>query len=385
MRILHLCSSIDPATGGPANVLDRLSRLQAASGHQVTVITADAPGHLGDLLARLKSAGVEAHLRGPHQGPLAKGAGVLDAVRGALARGVDIGHIHGVWQHTPHWGAGLLRRARVPYVFRPCGMLDPWCLAQGALKKKLFLALRGRRDLNAAAALHFTTETERRLVEPLSLAPKPYVIANGIDWDEFDPPPARGLFRRSLGLNDEPLVVFLSRLHYKKGIELLIPAFAQAAPANAMLALVGPGEDDYVKSLADLARREGVGERVKFTGMIKGRARLEALIDADVFCLPSYQENFGVAVAEASGVGTPVLISDQVNICDEVIREKVGVVVPCAVPPLAEALQSMLRDRAEIRAMGERGRAWAARTFDWRGIALRIESMYAEVLARAPG
>lgn len=382
VRILHLCSSIDPASGGPANVLDRLSRLQASAGHDVSVVTADDPAVVGGIIESLRLAGVNAQAGGPPTGPLAKGSRVLAMINGVIRAGIDIGHIHGVWQHTPHWGSAMLRRARVPYVFRPCGMLDPWSLRQGALKKKLFLALRGRRDLNGAAAIHYTTETERRLAGPLNLRPKEFVIPNGIELGEFDPPPERGVFRREQGIADDaPLVVFLSRLHYKKGIELLLPAFKDAAPAGAVLALCGPGEDDYVRSLRALAETLGIAARVKFTGMLKGRARLLALADADIFCLPSYQENFGVVVVEAAAAGAAVLISDQVNIWDEVVCERAGEACPCDVPALAAKLRAMLGDLPGTRRIGERGRAWA-RTFDWSKISGRIEAMYREVLAR---
>lgn len=379
MRILHVCSSIDPATGGPANVLDRLARIQAAAGHDVTVVVADDPNVIVGVVEGLQRAGVRTIAGGPPSGPLYIGRGVLPAVREAIARGVDVAHVHGVWLHPQHWSSALLRRAGVPYVFRPCGMLDPWCLRQGALKKKLFLWLRGRRDLNAAAGLHFTTETERRLVRPLGLSPREFVIPNGIEWSEFDPPPAPSAFRRAHGIDAEaPLVVFLSRLHYKKGIELLLPAFARAAAPEARLALCGPGEADYVQSLKRIAADLGLADRVLLPGMIKGRARLEALADADVFCLPSYQENFGVAVVEAAGVGTAVLISDQVNVCDEVAAAGAGEVTPCAVEPLTQKLRAMLADRRATRAMGARGRAWA-RGFDWNVVARRIEEMYREI------
>ncbi len=382
VRILHLCSSIDPTTGGPANVLDRLSRLQATAGHQVSVVTADDPAVVASVLNGLRAVGATANSGGPWRGPLAKGPRVAELIGEALGHGIDVAHIHGVWHHTPHWGSAMLRRGRVPYVFRPCGMLDPWSLRQGALKKKVFLALRGRRDLNGAAAIHYTTETERRLAGPLKLGPKEFVIPNGIELGEFDPPPERGVFRREQSIaGDAPLVVFLSRLHYKKGIELLLPAFKEAAPAEAVLALCGPGDDEYVGSLRALAEKLGITARVRFTGMLKGRSRLLALADADVFCLPSYQENFGVVVVEAAAAGAAVLVSDQVNIWDEVVRERAGAACPCEVPALTSKLRVMLSDLTSTRRMGERGREWA-RTFDWAQISGRIEAMYREVVGR---
>ncbi|MCC6906476.1 MAG: glycosyltransferase [Phycisphaerales bacterium] len=379
MKILHVCTSIDPRTGGPANVLARLARVQAEKcGHEVHIITADDPARVRDVSAGLGGARLAAG--GPARGPLAKGPRTAALLDERLAAGVDLVHIHGLWQHAPHAAAAKARKAGVPYIFRPCGMLDPWSLNQGRIKKRLFLTLVARRHLNHAAALHFTTETERRLVAPLGLAPAAHVIPNGLDWTEFETLPPRGAFRAAHGIGDRPLVMFLSRVHHKKGLDLLLPAFALLANRQAMLAIIGPGEPEYVEQLQAQARQLGMADRVLFPGMIGGRARLEALHDADLFCLPSYQENFGVSVIEALGVGTPVLISDQVNIHDEVAAAGVGEVVPCRVEPLAARLEAMFADRSALAEMGARARPWVERTFRWDVIAGKIDAMYAEVV-----
>ncbi|MCL4196748.1 MAG: glycosyltransferase [Phycisphaerales bacterium] len=380
MRVLHVLTSIDPSTGGPANVLSRLARVQAQRGHVVRVITADDPATIGAVTEQMRLAGVEHRGCGPMHGPLGRGPATRREMEAALRAGVDIAHVHGVWQHTPHAGAAAARAAGVPYIMRPCGMLDPWSLRQGRLKKRIFLALVARRHLNRAAALHYTTETERRLAEPLGLRSPTFVIPNGLDWDEFEPLPPRGAFRAAHGIGERTLIVFLSRVHHKKGLGLLLPALARLPDAGVMLAVVGPGEARYITELRARAAALGVGDRVIFPGMIVGRARLEALRDADLFCLPSFQENFGVSVIEALGVGTPVLISDQVNICAEVAAAEVGEVVPCEVEPLARRLATMLADRPRLAEMAARARPWVERTFRWDAIAARIDAMYEQVV-----
>lgn len=380
MRILHVLTSIDPSTGGPANVLARLARVQSGRGHSVCVLTADDPASVQPVTSELRAAGVEHRACGPMRGPFAAGRATRREIEGMLGAGVDVVHIHGLWQHAPHTAAAAARAAGAPYIMRPCGMLDPWTLRQGRLKKRLFLALVARRHLNRAAALHYTTDTERRLVEPLHLRPRAFVIPNGLDWAEFEALPARGAFRAAHGIGQRPLIVFLSRVHHKKGLSLLLPAFAALRDASVMLAIVGPGDAGYVEQLRAQAASLGVGERVIFPGMIAGRARLEALRDADLFCLPSYQENFGVSVIEALGVGTPVLISDQVNICSEVAAAEVGEVVPCEVEPLAQRMAAMLADRGRLAEMAARARPWVERTFRWDAIAAQIDAMYEQVV-----
>ncbi|MFU8828199.1 MAG: glycosyltransferase [Phycisphaerales bacterium] len=382
MRIVHLTNSIDPVSGGPANVLARLAPVQVQRGHEVTIITADAPESVRDIVETLRIQGVAVEAKGPGSGPISRAPGAIRSLNLAIERGVDLMHGHGLWQHLVHWGASMSRKRGTPYIIRPCGMLDPWSLSQGRLKKQLFLAMKARKDLNRSAAVHYTTETERKLTEPLNLRAPAFIIPNGLDWGEFENLPPAGAFREKHGLGDRPLVVFLSRLHHKKGLDLLLPAFADAAPQDAVLALVGPSDENYLSSLKAQGEQLGVSDRLIFTGMLKGTERIEALADADLFTLPSYQENFGVAVIEAAGAGTPVLISDQVNICGEVEAAKVGRVVACETGVLGAALGEMLADRVSLRVTGERARAWARDHFSWSSIADQVDAMYASVVSR---
>lgn len=385
MRILHVCTSIDPATGGPANVLARLTRVQAEMlNHDITILTADAPDCVPGVVNPLRELGIDVRQGGPGGGPFCKGPTVASQLQDLIAsRDFDVVHCHGIWQHASHCAIATAHKHKVPVIVRTCGMLDPWSLRQGHLKKQAFLALRGRRDLNHASALHFTTETERRLVVPLKLKPRTFTIPNGIDWDEFETLPEPGRFRATHRIPEAaPLITFLSRLHAKKGLDLLVPALAKLNNVTTHLALVGPGDDAYVSELREKVDALGLTDRVIFAGMLSGAARLEPLIDADVFCLPSYQENFGVVVIEAAATGTPVVISDQVNICDDVADAEVGLVVPCEVDALASALQSLVLDDPDTRRrMAENCRPWVERTFKWTRIAEQVDEMYNAVIS----
>ena len=382
LRILHLINSIDPTTGGPANVLLRLATIQARHDHNVTIITSDEPATIESESRTLQDAGVRLITCGPARGPLRSSPRHVPAVRDAIERGIDIAHLHGLWQHLVHWGASALRAADVPHIIRPCGMLDPWTLRQGRWKKRAMLAIKARADLNAADALHFTTQTEMDLTRPLRLRAPGFVLPNGIEWSEFDPLPQPGIFRESLGIDPStPLVLFLSRLHHKKGIDLLLPAFAEGAPSNARLVLVGPGDPETIARVDADAQRLRIADRVIRTGMLRGADRIAAFADADLFCLPSYQENFGVVVVEAGAAGTPVLISDQVNIHQQIADAGCGRVVPCEVKPLGEALRVMLADPEALRAMGARAREHHRHHFSWERIADQLTTQYQRLLA----
>jgi glycosyltransferase involved in cell wall biosynthesis len=262
-------------------------------------------------------------------------------------------------------------------------MLDPWSLSQGALKKKLYLALRLRRHLNRAAAVHFTTPVERDLVRPLGLKAPAIVEPIGVDLAEFAPLPPRGAFRaRFAQIGDRPVVIFLGRLHRKKGLDLLIPAFARAAIHDAVLVLAGPDDGNYRPIVERMIEAERIGSQVIFVGMLHGRQRIEALVDSELFVLPSYQENFGIAVVEALAAGVPVIISDQVNIHQEVREAGGGSVVPLRAEAICTELVRWMADKNLRRQAGERGQTLVRERYDWSRIARNWFEHYALICGR---
>ncbi len=366
--------------GGTAVAVAELGRAQKRAGLDVTVITTFVQPP--DSTAQsLRDAGVDVVEIGPAKGPLQRHASIAPTLRQRIAT-ADIVHIAALWEEIQHQAARVARQLRVPYLISPHGMLDPWSLSQSRLKKQIYLALRLRRDLNAAAALHFTTSIERDLTTPLKLHPPAIVEPNGVDLREFDDLPARRTFRaKHPEIADKPMVLFLSRVHPKKGLDLLVPAFAAAAPPQAMLVIAGPDCDGYAAQVRDAAQRAGIGQRVIFSGMLRGRDRLEPMVDADLFVLPSYQENFGIVVAEALACGCPVIVSDQVNIHPDVYAAGVGQVVPTKIEPLGAALKRWLVDDAQSRqAAAAKAPAFVRERYDWNQIAQRWVGHYQKLL-----
>jgi glycosyltransferase involved in cell wall biosynthesis len=266
----------------------------------------------------------------------------------------DVVHIHGLWEEIQHRAAKLSRWFDKPYLFTPHGMLDPWSLRQGRLKKNIYLTARLRKDLDRASAIHFTDETERDVTSSLGLTPLPIVERLIIDLSDFQPPPPTGRFRALFAnqlthaQGERPFVLFMSRIHHKKGLDLLVPAFAEAIKRNndprTMLVIAGPNIGGYQATVEELVKQHGLVERVILPGMLYGRDRAAAMVDARLFALPSYQENFGVVIIEALAAGTPVLISDQVAIHRHVTEAQVGEVVTTKVEPLTEALCRWISD-----------------------------------------
>jgi glycosyltransferase involved in cell wall biosynthesis len=225
--------------------------------------------------------------------------------------------------------------------------------------------------------MHYTSELERDLAATLGLRPPSLVVPNGVDLREFADLPDRGFLRQRFSqIGERRIVLFLSRIHPKKGLDLLVEAFARAGTAGRVLVITGPDCDGYEAEIRRLVRARNVDESVIFTGPLYGRDRIAALRDADLFALPSHQENFGIAVVEALAAGVPVLISDQVNIYREIQEENVGGVVRMDVDELARALDCWLSDDAMRSAAATRARPLARNRYDWSKIAGRWITEY---------
>lgn len=381
MNVLHVVSNLDPESGGPVEALRGLANAQVKAGLSVGVLATWKQGADLRFAEELKTSGVHIRLVGPCYGPL---CWRWDLARNAY-RAVsefDIIHIHALWEDIQHQAAKSANALDKPYLIRPCGMLDPWSLSQGGWKKSLYLRWRLRRHIDRASSLHFTTDIERDLTKPLALKSPGIVEPNGIQVHEFRELPERGNIRRKYGIPDEvPVCLFLSRLHPKKGLDLLFPAFA-ALDQPAHLVVAGPASDDYRATLEAEVSRLNLGNRVHFAGMLRGQEKLAAFVDADLFVLPSRQENFGNAVVEALAAGVPVVISDQVNIWPEVRGADVGGVVALEVKAITEELRRWLSDADLRKQTAHRAKAFANERYDWDAIAQRWIKHYAALLSK---
>jgi glycosyltransferase involved in cell wall biosynthesis len=246
----------------------------------------------------------------------------------------------------------------------------------------MYMALRLRRNLDHARAIAVTAGPERDLMKPLQLRNDFVIEPLGVDLTEFDSLPAKGWLReRHPEIGPRPIVLFLGRIHHKKGLDLLLPAFARAALGDAVLVLAGPCEPIYLAELRARIGQLGLQDRVVFTGLLLGPERIQAYVDSSLFVLPSYQENFGIAVVEAAAAGCPVLISDRVNIFDDIRSSGVGGVISLGVDELVHGLETWMGDPAALAEAARRGPAFARARYDWNQIAKRWAGHYAGLLA----
>jgi glycosyltransferase involved in cell wall biosynthesis len=385
MRILHVISSLDPAGGGPPSVLWRLAAAQAALGHDVTAVGARAPDRDGvveasrvgvvggDRVSVLKAD------RPPGRVAAALGSRVVDAVRAAPTP--DIVHMHGVWDVPLLRTARWCRARGVPYVVRPAGMLDVWTLRQRAAKKKIALALAYRRMLDRAGAIHALNAHERDTVADLGFASPIEVIPNGVFLEEIERPGDPADFRAEHpALGDRPYALFLSRLHFKKGLDILAEAWARVAPEfpEHRLVLVGPREDDSIDDFRARVERAGVAGSVVEAGAVYGALKPAAFRGAECFVLPSRQEGFSVAITEALALGVPAVVSRD---CHFPEISEVGAGVETSLDPedVAGALRRVLADEGFRRRASEAGRTLVRERFTWPRIARETLALYARL------
>jgi glycosyltransferase involved in cell wall biosynthesis len=359
----------------------RLAAAQAGLGHDVHILTyasPDARSHIESLIEQLPCGDqIVRHELDP-QDHFERFFGRRAAVAcRALVRDVDVLHAHMVWQRIIAVSTDEAKRAGVPYVIRACGVLDPWCLSQKALKKRIALALRYKRMLDDALYLHVLNIDERDLIKPLGLKCPMEVIPNGVFVEEFEQLPPPGTFIADHDeLQGRPFILFMSRLHYKKGLDHLADAFAIFARANDEAHLVVAGPDEGARE--DFERRIAAAEiadRVHLVGPVYGEAKLAALRDASCFCLPSRQEGFSMAITEALACGVPAVISRDCHF-PEVAEAGAGAVVDLDAQRVADALLRVMDDEPLRRRMGDAGRELVRSRFTWPHIAEQTINAY---------
>ena len=400
MRILQVVATLAPRYGGPSVACPELSRELARQGHTVSIFTSDVDGR-GNLdvpLDRpLVKDGVEIryfHGWSRLGGKYTFSPGLWRAL-GENVANFDIVQVWSVYSFSTAAASYWCRKRGVPYIVFPHGSLDPYLRRRNRPRKWFCTKLLAERDYRKASAVLFNTSEEMRLASDWSglqtqpngngHMPKRFVVPIGLHprWFEEPDPAAGERFRHKFpALMGRRLVVYFGRINFKKGLDILAPAFAQVARKyeDLQLVLAGPGDEDYVRKVRRWLAEGGVLEKTTFTGALANEDRFTVLQQAEVFALPSYTENFGQVVCEAMASGVPVVISDQVNIWPEVARSEAGLVVPCDADATAQALRNILDDPARGRQMGRNGRNWVAEHLPWRVVGAQMVSAYEEIV-----
>lgn len=366
MKILHIIPSIDPKGGGPMEGVRQRGLRLLEMGHRVEVVTldnADSPF--------LASYGLPVHALGPSVTGYGFNSRLVPWLRDH-AREYDAIVINGLWNYHSFGAWRALGRMKVPYFVFTHGMLDPWFKHTYPLKhikKWLYWPWADYRVLRDAQAVLFTSEDERLLARQSFwlYRAREAVVAYGTSTPPGDAEVLREKFLAAYpALRGKRILIFLSRIHVKKGCDLLIEAFAKVAALEPQLHLLmaGPDQTGWLATLQEQAARLGVADRITWPGMLQGDMKWGAFYASEAFVLPSHQENFGIAVAEALGCGLPVLISDKVNIWREIENDEVGIVNPDTLQGTEKSLRNWLAlDAAGRRRMGTQARMTFERRF----------------------
>ncbi len=302
----------------------------------------------------------------------------------------DIVHIHGCWQHPSHYAARTASRSGVPYVLAPHGMLDAASLKMGRRwAKSIAWFLWDSAMLHGAAAVHCLNHAEVRC-SPVLKKTRNVIIGNGVPRAALSDLPVRGAWRAQnaalLGDPGRPIVLFMSRLHPKKGLERLLRSWTKLLGVHpaAVLVIAGTGDSGYLQQVGSLIKEIGLQESVFLIGQVSGIAKWQAFVDADVFVLPSFQEGFSMAITEAMGAGLPVVITRECNF-DEVSQCKGGVIIEDGnMDSFVAAASRLLGDREERRRLGANGRNLISTQFTWEAAAQKLEQLYKTLATGVP-
>lgn len=355
MKILHVISSANPAGGGPIEGIKQLAGVLHQRGHSVELLCLDAP--TAPWLAEFP---FPVHATGPSSPGYGYSPRLIPWLR-KHRDAYDQIVVNGIWQFSSFGTWCALRKSGGSYCVFLHGMLDPWFKRRYPLKhlkKWLYWPWAEYRVLRDAAAVLFTCEEERLQARRSFWLYRCHetVVSHGTAGPIGEPGVQRALFLEKFPeLQDRRLLLFLGRIHEKKGCRDLIQAFRQTVSENQSgahdfrLVMAGPAESDYAREVRRTADRLGLTERVIWTGMLSGDLKWGAFHAAEAFVLPSHQENFGIAVAEALACGVPVLISNRVNIWREIDADGAGFVENDDPPGTVRLLQRWLALNATSR------------------------------------
>ncbi|MEK7162808.1 MAG: glycosyltransferase [Patescibacteria group bacterium] len=390
MKILHIVPAYFPAIryGGPIKSVHELNKWLVKNGADVAVYTTNIDG-LDNLNVSLGEAvnidGVKVFYFPISFRPW-KYSFAFHRILAKNIKDFDLIHITSVFLAASTLGAYYAKKFKKPYIISPRGSFMEEPLKYYPLKKKIYISLIEKRNLAGAEAIHFTVEKEKNDYLKLNIPlKKTIIIPNGIDFSNYINIDPINNFREKFGISKDRLVVlFMGRLHKIKGLDTLIPAFAEVIKKEpkAILVLAGPDDDGYGEKikLQITNYKLKIGKDVIFVGMILGEDKIAAYRESDIFVLSSYSENFGMAVVEAMIVGKPVVVTKGVGISKEVEAAGAGLVVEKDVSQIADAILKFLENPQIAAEMGRRGRELVEKEFSSEKVAEKWIEEYNKIL-----
>jgi len=366
MKVVHVISSIDKNTGGPARSVTGLIRGLLNLNLKIDLLTLNS---MSPIMQDFLHKSGEIHLM----------SSLFNLLKKLNQPGqVSIYHGHGMWQLPVALMSMKAIKNHKPFILTTRGMLEPWALTQSKLKKRIALFVFQNKHLRNANCLHATAQSEAKNLRKLGFKNPIAIIPNGINLEEYPKPKSFEKGYRK--------ILFLSRIHPKKGIELLIEAWAQLDKdlrQNWKIEIVGNGELEYIVDLKDLIVKLKISDSVSILPPCYGEAKINKYLTADLFVLPTYSENFGIVVAEALACGVPV-ITTKGTPWEDLITYNCGDWIDTGVQSLVESLcKMMMLSPEELALMGENGRNLIEKKYDMLAVAKQMHQLYQWILNKS--
>ena len=372
LRVLQVVPRIATSSSGPSYSVTRLSAALSDEGHSVRLAV------LEPVPAASRTFDVAGYpcARFPGAYRLGWSSAMRSALRRA-ARDVDVVHNHSMWMMPNIYSAQAASDGKVPLVFSPRGTLSEWARRRSRLRKEILWRLGQRNALFSAACVHATSDEELADIRRLGVRAPVALVPNGIDVPDSLPDRPSCRAPRTL--------IYLSRIHPKKGVDMLLQCWANLARdfPDWTLQIAGPLDGGYAASMQARAAHLGL-ERCAFVGELTGSAKTAALSSADLFVLPTHSENFGIAIAEALAHGTPVVTTEGAP-WRTLADHGCGWSVPVDPTAIEQGLrQAMSLPSATLCEMGQRGRSWMQRDFSWSFVGRAMSEVYLWLRAAGP-
>lgn len=393
MKILHVIPSVSSVRGGPSQAVLEMVKALRDIGVSAEIATTNDNGS-GLLNVPLNQQSIYHHVPvwffprfSPAIAPIREFAfsSSFTVWLWNHIEDYDLIHVHAIFSYPSTVAMAIARIKHVPYIVRPIGQLCEWSLQQSALKKKIYLSLIERANLNHSQGLHFTSNQEQQEVTGLNLRTSGFVLPLGFSF----PPPipdARQQLRQHFNLApDEPIILFLSRLHPKKGLDYLIPALGKLTHHRFTFILAGNGDPDYESKVESMLIAHEVRNRTHLTGFVTGDLKNLLLQGSDLFVLTSHSENFGIAVLEAMASGLPVLLTPGVALAFEVMHHQLGQVVQLDTLDTAIALDKYLSSLQQAKIVGNRAYTHVREHYTWEKIAANLHQVYQKLTREKTG
>ena len=388
MKVLHVIPSVSPIRGGPSQAVLEMVRGLRAQGIEASIVTTndDGPNVLDvSTSSWITYQGVPVRFFSRFSPNI---NGIKEFAFSSTfttwfrqnVEAYDLVHIHAIFSYPSTAAMAIARSRKVPYIVRPLGQLCEWSLQQSVLKKRLYLKLIERANLNHSQGLHLTSKQEKKEAAKLQLTCPSFVIPHGLD---FSPTLANARQRLRVRFNlpeDEKIVLFLSRIHPKKGLNYLIQSLARITQHPFTFILAGSGDPAYEVEVRSLLKESGLEARTILPGFVKGETKDLLLQGADLYALTSHSENFGVAVLEALAAGLPVVVTPGVALSDEMRQHNIGYVSEFSVDAITSTLESYFVNPEAAASMAKQAQQFTLENYTWKRNANNLVQIYQAIL-----